>query len=154
MQKHTVYCAIFRGILNTRSRRERDLTSMDLHDQDENSASEDEFLPKPGTKIDLWKYFGLKKDLNGKAAVKDRLVYCKICRRKVLAKNGNTSNFKVHLKNNHKHIHSQLQQRISKVDTTVTSPIPTRPSITSSLARSQPYRRTDVHEPLNLPRSF
>ena len=57
--------------------RERDLTSMDLHDQDENaarSASEDEFLPKPGMKSDLCKYFGLKKDLNGKAAVKDGLV--------------------------------------------------------------------------------
>ena len=129
---------------------ERDLTSMDQDENAARSASEDEFLPKPGTKSDLWKYFGLKKDLNGKAAVKDGLVYCKICRRKVLAKNGNASNLKAHLKNNHKHIHSQLQQRISKVDTTATTPIPSQPSITSSLARSQPYsHQSRKHKEIN-----
>ncbi len=58
----------------------------------------EEFVPKPGTKSELWTYFGMKKGSSGKA-IDDGSVYCKLCRSRVHAKGGNTSNLRVHLKN-------------------------------------------------------
>ena len=52
---------------------------MNLEDQGQSSIfEEDEFLPKPGTKSDLWNYFGLKKD-SDERPIDDKSVYCKIC---------------------------------------------------------------------------
>ena len=76
--------------------------------------------------------------------VDDGAVYCQICRRKVLAKNGNISNLRAHLKNNHKTVHSQLQFVQQTEQSTPIARNPTdRPrnqqSISSSFAHSQPY---------------
>ena len=116
-------------------------------EEQQDSVSEEEFLPKPGTKSEIWKYFGLKKDCNGKA-IDDGSVYCRICQTKVLAKSRNTSNLKAHLKNNHKAVHSQLQKstvpssaiksQLQK-STVSTSTAKCQPSIASSFAQSQPY---------------
>ncbi len=73
------------------------------------STSREELVSKPGTKSEVWQYFGLAKGPDGKA-VNDGAVYCKLCAKKVTAKSGNTSNLKAHLKNNHKTIHCQLQK--------------------------------------------
>ncbi len=70
---------------------------------------EDEFVPKSGTKSELWQHFGLKKGDNGKP-IDDGSVYCRLCRRKVKAGSGNTSNLKAHLKNNHRSVYSTLLQ--------------------------------------------
>ena len=67
------------------------------------STTDQEIIPKPGTKSEVWQYFGLLKGPNGQAIDK-------LCRKKVLAKSGNTSNLKAHLKNNHKTVHCQLQK--------------------------------------------
>lgn len=110
---------------------------MNLVKMNPEDQGEEELVPKPGTKSELWNYFGLKKDSNGKA-VDDGSVYCKICRRKVLAKSGNTSNLKAHLRNDHKTVHSQLQQR--KRPPTVENPtVKNQQSIASSFVNSQPY---------------
>jgi hypothetical protein len=36
---------------------------------------EDDLIPKPGTKLLVWEYFGLKKDAQGKAVDDGRVVY-------------------------------------------------------------------------------
>uniref|UniRef100_A0A1X7U9U0 BED-type domain-containing protein n=1 Tax=Amphimedon queenslandica TaxID=400682 RepID=A0A1X7U9U0_AMPQE len=61
-----------------------------------------ELTPKPGTRSNLWKYFGLNPDSHGNMARNSHDVYCKTCRRKVQAENRITSNQKAHLKNNHR----------------------------------------------------
>ena len=63
------------------------------------------FLPKPGAKSAIWQYFGLKADGNGKP-IDNGLVYCKVCRRGVMAKSGNTSNLMAHLRNTHKSVYA------------------------------------------------
>uniref|UniRef100_A0A1X7T3P7 BED-type domain-containing protein n=1 Tax=Amphimedon queenslandica TaxID=400682 RepID=A0A1X7T3P7_AMPQE len=78
------------------------LTNTSSEERDIEEAIVEELILKPGAKSDLWKYFGLKPDSHGNVARNSPDVYCKICQRKVQAKNGNTSNLKAHLKNNHK----------------------------------------------------
>ena len=68
-----------------------------------------ELVPKPNTKAPVWEYFGLEKDEDG-ATVDDGCVTCRICRRKVLARNGNTSNLTAHLRNNHPRTQYEAQQ--------------------------------------------
>ena len=55
------------------------------------STTDQEIIPKPGTTSEVWQYFGLLKGPNGQA-IDDGSAYCKLCRKKVLAKSGNTSN--------------------------------------------------------------
>ena len=66
-----------------------------------------ELVPKRNTKAPVWEYFGLEKDKDG-ATVDDGRFTCRICRRKVLARNGNTSNLTAHLRNSHPRTYSQL----------------------------------------------
>ena len=57
-----------------------------------------------------------------------------------MAKKGNTSNLKTHLKNNHKAVHSQLKQtKESSQPTTSKSLSRTQPTISESFTNSQPY---------------
>lgn len=49
---------------------------MSLEEADIENA--EEFVTKPGTKSELWTYFGLKKDSSGKP-IDDGSVYCKLC---------------------------------------------------------------------------
>ncbi len=108
----------------------------------------EEFVPKPGTKSELWTYFGLKKGSSGKAIDDGWSVYCKLCRSRVLAKGGNTSNLRAHLKNHHKAIHSQLKQPTTSVTGTTSTKF--QPSIASSFAQSQPYpRQSKWYQELN-----
>ena len=73
------------------------------------SSQTSPLLPKPNGKSELWNYFGLRADEEGKA-IDDGKVFCKLCRVTVVARNGNTSNLKSHLCYNHKAVHSQLKQ--------------------------------------------
>ena len=50
---------------------------------------------------------GLRRDTNGKA-VDDGTDFFKSCNKAVVARSGNTSNLRSHLKNNHKYLYSQL----------------------------------------------
>uniref|UniRef100_A0A1X7VA27 BED-type domain-containing protein n=1 Tax=Amphimedon queenslandica TaxID=400682 RepID=A0A1X7VA27_AMPQE len=78
------------------------LTNTRSEECDTEEAIMKELIPKPRTKSDLWKYFGLNPDSHGNMARNSPDVYCKTCRRKVQVKNRNTSNQKAYLKNNHK----------------------------------------------------
>ena len=58
-----------------------------------------ELVDKPGCKSAVWKYFGLKCD-EEKRPVIDGHAFCRQCKNKVAARNGNTSNLIAHLRNN------------------------------------------------------
>ena len=73
------------------------------------SSQTSPLLPKPNGKSKHWNYFGLRADEEGKA-IDDGKVVCKLCRVTVVARNGNTSNLKSHLRYNHKAVHSQMKQ--------------------------------------------
>ena len=45
------------------------------------TANTAELVSKPGTKAQVWEYFGLKKAYDG-SAIDDGNVYCRACRRK------------------------------------------------------------------------
>ena len=98
-------------------------------------ASE-ELVSKPGAKSQVWQYFGLKVE-NGKP-VDDGQVFCKICRRSLWARSGNTSNMMAHLRNNHKTTHAQLKtaKRLSYAEVA-----PQQPTIAASFAQGQLYPR-------------
>ena len=85
--------------------------------------SDSELVPKIGTKSVVWEYFGLERGVEGRP-FDDGSVVCRSCRRRVLARNGNTSNLLAYLKANHAKIHSEVKAAMSnKVKTSVGSPI-------------------------------
>ena len=49
------------------------------------SSQTSPLLPKPNGKSELWNYFGLRADEEGKA-IDDRKVVCKLCRVTVVAR--------------------------------------------------------------------
>ena len=55
------------------------------------------YVSKPGAKSDIWNFFGLRSDAEGKV-IDDETAFCKICNRAIVARNGNTSNLRLHLK--------------------------------------------------------
>ena len=101
---------------------------------------------KPGTKSELWSYFGLKKGADGKG-IDNGDVFCRFCpegsiKGKVKAKTGNTSNLKSHLKCNHKTVYAALPSKLrsgSPADPGCSSEGPVQQSITSSFPHIQPY---------------
>ena len=54
-----------------------------------------QIVDKPGTKSQIWKYFGLHADQNGKP-VNNGIAVCQICHSNILAKTGNILNFISH----------------------------------------------------------
>ena len=81
--------------------------SMNVMDLQNTFDGENELVPRPGVKSELWNYFGLKVDVNRKP-IDDGRVFCRICRWGVMTRNRNTSNLKAHMKNNHKAAHSSF----------------------------------------------
>ena len=97
-------------------------------------------VDKPGTKSEIWRYFGLHADKDGKP-VNNGTAVCRICNRDVLAKAGNTSNLISHLCLKHPSVYAQSsfisKPSSSKADSHQKRQI----SIASSFAQSQPYDR-------------
>ena len=97
-------------------------------------------LPKSNSKSAVWQYFGLKADETGKP-ISDGTATCKVCKRTVTAKNGNTSNLRSHLKNNHKVLFTQMEQ----TQQSQSSILPRKrkekdqPGIAECMVKSQPY---------------
>ena len=111
--------------------------SMNVMDLQETFDGEDELVPRPRVKSELWNYFGLKVDVNRKP-IDDGRVFCRICHRGVMASNDNSSNPKAYLKNNHKPAHSQLKQPKQPL-TSNTARSSNQPTISTSFTQSQPY---------------
>jgi len=77
-----------------------------------------ELLGKTGTKSVAWNYFGLVKGADGRA-VDDGTAICRLCRKCVLAKHGNTSNLFSHLKNDHSKVYKEAMDAMkAKEDST------------------------------------
>ena len=69
-------------------------------------------LVKPkGTKSAVWSYFGFVKDSEGKQTSKDAAI-CLMCKKKVIAKGGNTSNLLSHVKIYHPLEHVKLKKSV------------------------------------------
>ena len=106
------------------------------------SSQPSPLLPKPNGKSELWNHFGLRADEEGKA-IDDGKVVCKLCRVTVVARNGNTSNLKSHLRYNHKAVHSQNE--LKQVTDLSTHPdtkekLPkNQPCLAASFEKSVPY---------------
>lgn len=67
-------------------------------DVDQEQEDDDELVKKKGGSSVVWNWFGFKiSDLD------QQTIFCKLCRRVVLAKGGNTSNLFTHLKTMHVH---------------------------------------------------
>ncbi|KAM3623752.1 uncharacterized protein V6R79_015174 [Siganus canaliculatus] len=60
-----------------------------------------DLINKPRSKSAVWIYFGLKADKNGQPVNCDEAV-CRLCRKIVLAKGGNTTNLRSHLRRRHR----------------------------------------------------
>ena len=60
-------------------------------------------VSKSGTKSVVWDFFGLELGKDGKP-VDDGSAICRSCRKRVLAKHGNTSNLLAHLRTNQRSI--------------------------------------------------
>ncbi len=64
-------------------------------------------VPKPNVTSPLWEHFGFQPNEKGEPANLDEAV-CKICRKKIQVKRGNTSNSKSHLASYHPAIEARL----------------------------------------------
>ena len=71
-----------------------------------------DLVAKPGAKSALWDYFGLEKGRDGQP-IDNGNVICRTCYRRVLAKNGNTSNLLAHLKANHGKVYSEATEAMN-----------------------------------------
>ena len=76
------------------------------------SATRPELVKKSGTKSVLWDFFGLEQGRDGEL-IDDGSVICRSCRRRVIARSGNTSNLLAHLKANHPKIYSEAKESMS-----------------------------------------
>jgi len=99
--------------------------------------SDSELVPKIGTKSVVWEYFGLERGVEG-WPIDDGSVVCRSCCRRVLARNGNTSNLLAHLKANHAKIHSEVKAAMSNkvktsVQKTTPAPVNSQPTLVESI---------------------
>ena len=89
-------------------------------------------VTKSGTKSIVWVYFGLERRADGKA-VEDGSATCWTCRKRVLAKQGNTSNFLAYLKTSHPSIYVEANSAMDakgKRPTRDSAPVPTPSQLT------------------------
>ena len=66
-----------------------------------------------GTKSAVWIYFGFEADVEGRPKVQDAVI-CRLCKKPVSVKSGNTSNLLSHLKVHHPQRHSEVKKANSK----------------------------------------
>lgn len=60
-----------------------------------------DLINKPRSKSSVWMYFGLKADEKGQPLNPGEVI-CRLCRKIVQAKGGNTTNLRSHLKRRHR----------------------------------------------------
>ena len=100
----------------------------------------EELLSKIETKSVAWNYFGLKKGSDGNA-IDDGGAICRTCRRRVLAKYGNTSNLMSHLKINHPKLYEDAM-KTAKTSRSKSVPVSVGQStIEETIERTQKYER-------------
>ena len=76
-------------------------------------SDEGSLVDKPNTKSLIWKYFGFVPDDNGKPSNTDK-PQCKICCATVATKTSNTTNLRVHLRQKHPQLYTELMKTSEK----------------------------------------
>ena len=106
-----------------------------------------ELVVMSGTKSVVWDNFGLECGTDGKV-VKDSSTTCRTCRKRVLAKHGNTSNLLAHLKMSHPSIYVEAKsamdaegKRPARDSVPVPAPAATQLTFVQSMTASQKYGR-------------
>ncbi len=103
-----------------------------------------ELHKKPGSKGQVWNYFGLEK--KDKEFQKETAI-CRTCYRRVATKNGNASSLLAHLRTTHSNLHLHLKEAMMKesLATLGASTSRKRPadqlSLAESVDRVQRYER-------------
>ena len=97
-------------------------------------------MAKSGTKSIVWDYFGFECGRDGKV-IDDGRATCRICRRRAMAKQGNTSNLLSHLRNYHSKLYLEVKAAMAKGSK---PPPPTgmaQPTLAETVENSQKYER-------------
>jgi len=104
------------------------------------SSSELQLVSKPNTTSPWWKHFALECDEQGHYKSKD-IVICLLCSKGVIAKGGNTSNLKSHLRIHHPLHYAEIQKNVpDEKDKASSKPIDKgQPTITSALVTVKKY---------------
>ena len=117
------------------------------------STAQEEIVEKKGLRSSAaWRYFGyLKSD------EQQRNTLCKICRRNVATKTGNTSNLFQHLRQCHPLEHAQLCKTGNAPSSSTSKRKPYQQTIMSALSSIAPYEKTskrhkDVTHAITIPR--
>ena len=100
----------------------------------------EELLSKIGTKSVAWNYFGLKKGSDGNA-IDGGGAICQTCRRRVLAKYGNTLNLMSHLKINHPKLYEDAMKTAKTSRSKSVSVSVGQSTIEETIERTQKYER-------------
>ena len=108
-----------------------------------------ELVVMSGTKSVVWDNFGLECRTDGKV-VKDSSTTCQTCRKRVLAKHGNTSNLLAHLKMSHPSIYAEAKsamdtkgKRPAQDSVPVPAPAATQLTLVQSMTASQKERKME-----------
>ena len=101
-----------------------------------------ELYEKRGTTSQVWSFFGLK----SKEDKDNENVVCRLCRKSVLARGGNTSNLVSHLKNHHPNEHSTFikgrKGKISEKSSDDSEPKMKQVTLKEAVERTQPNLRS------------
>ena len=101
-----------------------------------------ELYEKRGTTLQVWSFFGLK----SKEDKDNENVVCRLCRKSVLARGGNTSNLVSHLKNHHPNEHCTSikggKGKTSEKSSDDSEPKTKQVTLKEAVERTQPYLRS------------
>ena len=104
---------------------------------------EPQLVEKKGTTSHVWTFFGLEKE----GTDSDKVI-CRVCKKSVLARGGNTSNLVSHLKNNHPKEHSVItaaRKAKSREKTDESEDQPKAKQVSKQVTLSQAVERTQPY---------
>ena len=114
----------------------------EMEGNSEVSGSNIDLVPKKGTKSEVWRHFGLCHCQRDGAIVDIDKPVCRLCSLKVSAKQSNTTNLFVHLKNKHPDVYIEVKKLSAKKESRLKhSQHADQPSIKESFLRYQPTLR-------------
>lgn len=99
------------------------------------SRAPSDLVSKKNTTSAVWQYFGFRPNEKGEAVNMDEAI-CKLCNKKVTARDGNTSNLRSHIRNHHPLTAARMDP--SSLSATVSTPPDAGPTTSRSTASTQP----------------
>ncbi len=98
------------------------------------SRASSDLVLKKNTTSAVWQYFGFRPNEKGEAVNTDEAI-CKLCNKKVTARDGNTSNLRLHIRNHHPLTAARMDP--SSLSATVSAPPDAGPTTSRSTASTQ-----------------